>query len=273
LAGSRKWRDWRKNFAAKVESTSGMVGLLGGAGTVAGAFASMPIATIIGGAVVGGAIIHAAWRSIPVKSLSVSECVGRKLSIAELDSFEDSILRLAVIGASQSGKSTFLSSAQHLSQPSSRTNTVQAEILMLPGHPPKYIALLDADGKEYVQQFEILKAADFFILFVDHNASSTDGLKMAERLADHDRFIEQVEPLLRGRSLKKIHLLLNKRDLWEGKSESVELMSWFEKHVQDWRRMGVADEVTSSVHSNKDTQDMAKMVEVIRVLLSGRATP
>lgn len=273
MAGSRKWRAWPKNFATKVESTSGMFGLVGGAGAVAGTFASLPVATLVGGTIVVGAIIHAAWCSFPGKSLSVSEALGRKLSLAELDSLDECLLKLAVVGASQSGKSTFLNSVQHLSQSSSRTNTVQAEILMLPGHPPKYIALLDADGKEYVQQFEILKAADFFIIFVDHNISSTDGLKKVERLAEHDRFLEQVEPLLRGRSIRKIHLLLNKRDLWEKGQDSVELTEWFERHVQEWGRMKIANEVTFSVHSNKDTQDMAKMMEFIRGFLSGRIAP
>lgn len=179
-----------------------------------------------------------------------------------------------MVGASQSGKSTFWKKAQHLSKIPPRTNTVQAEILMLPGDPPQYAALLDADGKEFIQQFEILKDADFLILFVDHNTGSTDPLKSIERLADHDRFIEQIEPVIRrGSTLPRLHLLFNKRDLWQNGSETLELNQWFDKHVADWKRINIASELTFSVHSNNNTHDMANMMEAIKEFVAARDIP
>lgn len=251
-----------------------MVALLSGAATITGAIAAIPMATGIAGATLVGSILYVAYRSIPPKSVQVSQLLGRQLSLDDLASLEENLIRVVVVGASQSGKSTFLKNAQQLSTNSSRTNTVKIEILMLPGDPPQYVALLDADGKEFVQQFEILKDADLLILFVDHNASATDPSKSIERLADHNRFIEQVEPVIRrGRPLPKLHLLFNKRDLWENGTEAQQLSDWFDNHVSDWKRINIATELTFSSHSNKDTSDMANMMGIIRTFVSSRATP
>lgn len=251
-----------------------MVALFSGAATLTGAIAAAPVATAIAGAALAGSVIYVAYRSIPPKSFKAAQLLGKQLSLEDLTSLDQNLIRVVVVGASQSGKSTFFLKAQQLSKNSSRTNTVQAEILMLPGNPPQYVALLDADGKEFVQQFEILKDADFLILFVDHSISATDPSKSADRLADHDRFIEQVEPVIRrGRQLPKLHLLFNKRDLWENSAEAPELLQWFDNHVADWRRINIASDLTFSAHSNNHTNDMANIMEMIRNFVSSRTTP
>jgi len=63
-------------------------------------------------AVFGVVIVHALWKSIPEKSLSVEEMAssGTRLRVADLDNLDTPIVRLGVIGATQSGKSTFVNS-------------------------------------------------------------------------------------------------------------------------------------------------------------------
>jgi hypothetical protein len=271
LASSRKWKIWPRRFAEKIESTSGMVAVIAGAATVTGLIFAAPVAIAIGGVGLGGAIIFAGVRSIPPKLSTAAESLGQKLSLEKLAKLDHPPIRLAVIGATQSGKSTFLKRTQHSAESSTRTNKVEAEILMLPGNPPAYIALLDGDGREFAQQFEILKEADLLIVFVDHNVSATQNIKSEDRLAEHDRFIEQIEPVLKRRlSRPKIHLLFNKRDLWESGPDSTELINWFQRHADEWNRIDITNDFSFGYHTNNTTADTAKMMDIIRGFVANR---
>ena len=245
--------------------------IAGGGAALSGLIVAVPVATAIGGAVLVGAVIFAGVRSFPPKLSTAAESLGQKLSLEKLATLDHPPIRLAVVGATQSGKSTFLKSTQHSAESSTRTNKVEAEILMLPGNPPACIALLDGDGKEFAQQFEIIKEADLLIVFVDHNVSATNKIKSDNRLAEHDRFIEQIEPVLKRRSSRpKIHLLFNKRDLWESGPDSAELINWFQRHADEWNRIGITNDFSFGFHTNNTTADTAKMMAVIRDFVANR---
>ncbi|HBE9178344.1 TPA: hypothetical protein KNH08_001192 [Serratia fonticola] len=251
-----------------------MVALICGGAAVTGLVVAAPISTALGGVGIVGAIIFAGASSLPPKLRTVAESLGQKLPLEDLATLDHPPIRLAVVGATQSGKSTFLSTTKHSAKSPTRTNKVQAEILMLPGNPPAYIALLDADGREFVQQFEILKDADLLIVFVDHHISATEKIKSDERLAEHNRFIEQIEPVLKRRvSPPKIHLLFNKRDLWESGPDSAELMQWFQRHVTDWKRINIANDFSFGFHTNNSTDDTAEMMGIIRGFFESRIAP
>ena len=269
---ARKWKKWPARFAEKIESTSGAVAAASGMTALGGAIVAGPLGAIVGGIGLALSLAYAGFKSVPPKSRASADLLGQHLPLDDLFSLEPPPLRLAVVGASQSGKSTFLSALQHSPKPPARTNKISAEILMLPGNPPKYIALLDADGAEFLQQFEIIKEADFLIFFVDHNETSEYSIKSSDRLAEHDRFIVQVEPALKKRGpLPKVHLLFNKRDLWENGTDSAVLRQWFESHAADWQRINVATDFTFGFHSNEKPQDIAKMMEIVRNFTSLRA--
>lgn len=274
MASSRKWNTWPRKFVEKIESTSGVVALISGGAAVTGLIVAAPIAIALGGVGIGGAIIFAGVRSLPPKLRTVADSLGQKLPLEDLATLDHPPIRLAVVGATQSGKSTFLSTTQHSAKSPTRTNKVQAEILMLPGNPPTYIALLDADGREFVQQFEIIKEADLLIVFVDHHISATEKIKSEERLAEHNRFIEQIEPVLkRIVPPPKIHLLFNKRDLWESGPDSAELMQWFQRHVADWKRINITNEFSFGFHTNNSTDDAAEIMGIIRGFVASRTAP
>lgn len=261
----KKSSKWWKDFKKVIEENSGMTTIGSSAISVVGGVAAGPWGLFSGAAGVAIAVVYAGIKSYPAPKKSPADLIGKKLSFEDLVQLDTNPLLLAVVGASQSGKSTFLSTAQHNKKPSTRTNKVQGEIMMLPGKPPDYIALLDADGKEFYQQFELVEKADFIVLFIDHNKSSVDKQMSEERLKEHDNFIEQVEPVLKKRkNLPKIHLLFNKRDLWENESDSDYLKSWFEKHAAEWKRRNISKEFTYGYHTNMTTDDTATMMEVIR---------
>lgn len=239
-----------------------------------GVVIAAPVVTLLGGVGVGGAVVYAGFRSFPPKIKTPAQLVGTQLSLAELHHLDPTPLRLAVIGASQSGKTTFLLNALHRPQTSTRTNSAYAEILMLPGDPPAYVALLDADGEQFVQQFEIAQMADLLIFIVDHSDIAFDPSMSAGRLTDHDKFFSQIESVLKkGMARPKAHLLFNKRDLWEGGTDAPALIKWFESHVDEWKKFGFVSDLSSGFHSNKRTDDMAVVIELIRKFASKRSTP
>ncbi|HJE67220.1 hypothetical protein [Pseudomonas oryzihabitans] len=251
-----------------------MVALISGGAAVTGLIVAAPVAIALGGVGIGGAIIYAGVRSLPPKLRTAAQTIGQKLPLEDLASLDHPPIRLAVVGATQSGKSTFLSTTKHSVKPTTRTNKVQAEIMMLPGNPPAYIALLDADGREFVQQFEILKEADIVVIFVDHHVGATVRDKSEERLAEHNRFIEQIEPVLkRIASPPKVHLLFNKRDLWETGPNSADLKQWFDGHVAAWQRINLTNDFSFGFHTNNSTDDTAEVMGIIRSFVASRTMP
>lgn len=269
---SRKWKNWPSRFAQAVEATSGMAGLISGGIAVTGVVLSAPIATGLGAFGFIGTLCYLGVRSFPKKMPQPAKMVGQELSLEELASVEPAPVRLAVVGASQAGKSTFLQTTLHADKAIARTNRVSAEMLMLSGDPPLYVALLDADGTEFVQQFEIAKEADFLIIFVDHSVSSTDLGMSESRLSDHRNFIAQIEAVLKRReSIPKLHFLFNKRDLWESGTDVNALTEWFETTVSEWRRLNLAQDFSYSLHSNREQSDIAKLIKEIRTFVSHRS--
>jgi len=270
---SRKWKTWPKRFTKEIENTSGMFALGSSAAALVGAFVAMPL-VILGSVGLGGVLFYAGLKSIPPKVRSSSELIGSQLLLEDLSEIDPPILKLAVIGATQSGKSTFLAALQHSARAPTRTNRIYAEILTLPGSTPKFVALLDADGQEFYQQFEVIKKADFIVFFVDHNISSTEKNRAVERLAKHEEFKSQIEPVLRERKTSlRFHLVFNKRDLWEDSENSTELQKWFETQCLDWEKILKNDTFTFSLHSNKSVSDTAEMMEIIRQFSFNRTAP
>lgn len=266
----RKWSSWPSRFAREIESTSGAVGLLSGLATMTGLVVAAPMATAIGGVGLLGAIIFAGRQSIPPKMRLAAHSLGEQISLLQLAEIDPPPFKLAVVGASQSGKSTFLSAAQHSPSPN-RTNRIYAEILMLPGNPATYVALLDADGAEFIQQFEILKEADLIFIFVDHNATPNFSGKSDERLKEHDVFIRQVKSAIKRRKiLPDVHFLINKRDLWQSGSDAPELTSWYERHVEGLGDGNYALNFSCSMHSNWQTNDLTALMALIKKLISQR---
>jgi len=267
----RSWKKWPGRFGSTIESTSGAVALAGGLAGAGAAVVAAPLVAVVGGLVLGGALLFAAVKSFPPLRKTAGEMLGQKVTLDLLADVDPPPLRLAIVGSTQTGKSTFLSAAQQKAPTNSRTNKIYAEIMILPTNPPTYAALLDGDGKAFIQQFEIAREAEFLIFFVDHNNSATDGKKSDARLAEHDQFIAQMETTIQStKRVPRLHLLLNKRDIWQNGGDERELEVWFKKHASEWKRLSLSDDFTSDTHSNMITSDGAKVMEQIRTYAASR---
>jgi len=128
-----------------------------------------------------------------------------------------------------------------------------------------YVALLDGDGGQLFQQFEIAKNADFLLVFVDHNDGDDETRRSMERITDHDMFLKQLESVLKDREpLSRLHLVLNKQDLWQKSKSAKELQEWFLEHARQWERIGIAKNITYDIHSNKSPSDVSQIIQHIR---------
>ena len=260
----RKWSDWPCRFGKALTDTGGVVGLVGLGISAVGATVAGSVVLAIGGVTAGGALVYAACRGIPPKMLSAAELVGTDVPLRMLEAIDPPILKLGVVGTTQAGKTTFIQKALHRPPGTTRTNKVYAAVLALQTSPTRYIALLDGDGEQFPQQFEVSENADFLVVFVDHNQSDDGVAKSKDRLDEHDRFLKQLEFHIRRRGkLSRLHLLLNKRDLWERSKGAAELEQWLASHAQRWQNANMATETTLGIHSNMVVDDIGSVVRLI----------
>lgn len=266
---TRRWKTWPQRFGKALTEAGGVVGLVGIGISAVGATVAAPVVIGVGGATVGGALVYAACRGIPPKMLSAMELVGTIIPLEVLDRIDPPILKLGIVGYTQSGKSTFLKNALQEVPEVERTSKVYAAILTLQTSSLTYVALLDGDGEQLPQQFEVAENADFLLVFVDHNYGDDKTAKSKVRIGEHDRFLKQLEFYIKRREpLPRLHIVLNKRDLWEKSKNADDLQEWFSDHVSQWERVCIAENVTSDVHSNMLSNDVNKIIRHIREQVS-----
>jgi len=259
----RQWKQWPSLTKKALNDTGSFTGLAGIGLGIAGVSLATPILLIIGGCTIGGTLLYAGYRGIPPKMLSASNIDGQ-ISLSELETISPPILKIAIVGYTQAGKTTFLQNALQRPPHTNRTSYTSATILSLQTTPITYVALLDGDGEQLHQQFEIAKFADFLLVIVDHNLSDTKVAKSKKREEEHDNFLQQLLFKLQSNDkINKVHLILNKRDLWQKSKSSTDLEAWFNSHVDQWQSANIAIEVTSDIHSNNESSDISKVISHI----------
>ncbi|MEN3756541.1 GTPase domain-containing protein [Aeromonas veronii] len=259
----RRWSTFTQQFMAHLTASSAVLGLMGIVISAIGATISKPQLLYIGFGTVLLVILYAVCRSIPPKLKSASEFVGQDIAIDELDDIFPPILKVGIVGSTQSGKTTFLRQALQKAPETTRTNRVYASIVALQKAPTKYIALLDGDGDQFSQQFQVAEHADLLLVFLDHSLGNDSIEKSTVRIEEHDRFIKQLISHIKNGRIRRAHVLLNKRDLWETADDVSELKQWFEVHIQQLRQLGCIEHVTSDLHSNLISTDIGKIIRII----------
>lgn len=263
----RDWKTWPKRFRGAIEGTSGAVSIVGGLTAIVGSLVfTGPMAVVIGAIGIGGGVVTAALMAIPPLQKNAQDLLNRPISLSELLEIQPPPLRIAVVGASQSGKSTFLSTVLHKTHSNVRTNGITAELFPLSTNPISYAAVIDGDGQAYYQQFEVANQAHFLVIIVDHNQAADENSRVISRFKDHDSFLAQIERfILANKKIPRIHLILNKRDLWEGHFDAPEIISWFKTHEDHWSKTNsLTNQFTSDFHTNNNTADTAKVMNKIR---------
>lgn len=188
--------------------------------------------------------------SWPKEILQLKDLIGRKLTLDEISEIYPKPFLLGVVGSTKSGKTTFLNEALRASNPPNRTNFIYGEVLSVPRKYDKYFVVIDGDGAKLKQQFDIIGKVDYLLVFLDHNMSHTKKQPNNYRLREHDKFLENLKDyLLEHKKIEKMHLVLNKQDLWESSVKKDELTQWLQEKVQYFQN-NLNIEVTSAFHSN-----------------------
>ena len=217
-----------------------------------------------------GILIIIAVRSFPERKLSAESLAQsqRPVTKSHLQQLDTPILKVGVIGEKQSGKSTFLQYALQRPYDPMKTTSIEIRIVPIPNAIPQtFCALVDGDGSQFSQQFEVCDHVDLLFLFLDHNPSEAQIEIADQRLRAHENFLSQLRSHLNrddGESPRHIHFVLNKRDLWNNNPTSKNTLTpWFCNIVEEWRDYGMAYQITSSYHSNWNAKDVSIMLRRI----------
>lgn len=263
----RIWKSWPTRAYKSLNDAGGLLGIGGIVVSVVGVAAAVPVVVGVGIASVAATAIYALAKGFPPKLKNPNELIGVKIPILDFVNFTEDFTKLGIIGPSSSGKSTFLNHATTLKSENSRTNIVTGTILTLQTNPPKLIGLIDGDGREFAQQFEVIKPSDIIFIFLDHNIHENSKDIIKGRLQENENFLNQFEGYLKINKdklhLSHIHFVLNKRDLWQNSPQKAQLMEWFSKIVNSWKHKNFASDISSSIHSNVLAVDITNLMQVI----------
>jgi GTP-binding protein EngB required for normal cell division len=263
----RDWGSWPKNAYDSINKNAG--GFLGIAGILTGAVGlvvTAPVALAIGGVTVAGTFCYAVVSGFPKEKIDANDYIGQKITLEQLQNLSEDLLKIGIFGIANSGKSTFIKHAILSNNIVAVTNEVSATIALLQVSPPRKVALLDGDGKNFSQQFKVVNHSQILIVFLDHNSGDTELVINNNRLERHDEYLQQLEGFLKTDKLekiKRIHFVLNKKDLYEQISANNTLVTWFEGIVNDWSRKNFSDSVSHSFHSNNNSTDISILMNII----------
>lgn len=270
VQGKRDWRSWPRRFVESSSRGEQIVGLTSLGLTVFGSLAAQPLLQVPGILVLVGIPIIIAYRSFPDRLLSVSSLATSQQSIRldQLGQLDGGVVRIGTVGEKRSGKSTFLQYALQRTPKPKKTTRIETRIVPVPNAVPQvFCALVDGDGGQLSQQFDVCDHVDLLFVFIDHSTSDDDPVLVQGRLGSHDSFLAQLRSHLSregGATPRHIHFVLNKRDLWETDAETEKvIVPWFCGVVTEWRSYGMAPAVTSSRHSNWDAKDVQEMLRTI----------
>ncbi len=279
MAAKRQWKAWPKRLGQEINGASGAVTLGGTIVTAVSVTTLTGVAAIATGGVgiliAGAAAGRAVWKSIPPKLLGPEELVGKRLRLDELENVNPPLLRLCVVGPSETGKTTLVNIIRAQAPPDHRTQGVHAYVIPLQTNPLRFIAVLDGAGQMYADQFTVAAPAHFLCAMLDHNRSHTEDAIDPGRISAHTRFLEQLRGYLsneRNEPVPRVHILLNKRDLWENapEQEQAQLKSQISAEVEAWRNSNLAGDVTHMEHSNLDDADVAEFLRLVEAFILER---
>ena len=258
--------NWAKRFFSALLSSNPLLTILGIAFSSLGVVFSETTAIYVGVLSLVIVFIFTAWKSRPPKRLSVERLAdqGESISLRDLQHLDTPVTKLGLLGDTQSGKSTFRQIALQVQPRAQRTIRIDAKITPLRTSRPSFAALIDGDGTLYDQQLQICDHAEFILLFVDHNVGDHNSVVSQTRLEQHDTFLRQVQYRIGNIRPRRLHFILNKRDLWEGTEGEDRLKTWFYGHVEAWTNSRMAEEITSSLHSNRSSEDINHVLTEIQ---------
>ncbi|MFV5481816.1 GTPase domain-containing protein [Acinetobacter towneri] len=260
---ARKWGDYPSRLWNNFVSLSSVFTVVSFLVAIAGAKLESDFAQIIGWLVFGAIVIYNFFSAIPEEKLVLKKLVGKKLSLNDLSQIHPKPYTLGVIGLSKSGKSTFMHKSLHSTQNVSRTNEIYCEIIPVPRKPDNYFVVVDGDGDKIYQQIEIMNAVDCLLIFVDHSESHQRKQLSQDRLDKHEEFFKDLSDCLNAYPKKhNIHVVLNKKDLWESSQKKDDLTNWFNGKTDEMASK-LNLNITKSFHSNMQFDSVSQLLNKI----------
>lgn len=263
----RNWKFFLPNLIKNFVSMTGFLTFVGFGLTVVGPTLEDPIAINVvlwsGLVLMFCSVCFVFYYSWPPRLPHLNEFLDRPIPLETLNNMQPIPFKIGAIGSSQSGKTTFYRRCNFSSPALSRTNDISAIPLQLPDNKG-HVVVLDGDGKKHTQQFVIIENADLLLIFFDHNETSNRKEVIKKRLADHVDFFEQVLfHLSQNNSIKHIHVIMNKHDLWQHSISKDNLKKWFDEQVEKLRIVGKYELTYSFEHSNNKPEDIGSVINVI----------
>jgi hypothetical protein len=269
----RRWSQWPRRISEQLNGVSGVAGVGGLATSLAGwslLAGNVALAlTGVGAATTAAALGYAVYKSVPPPLKHPLDLVGSTVGLEDLDDVSPALLRLAIVGATQAGKTTLRNRLAFQLPSHRRTQRVDAYVCSLDTGPASYLAILDGGGESYPQQFKVAEACTFMCIVVDHNHSHTDSKIDLQRQRTHEDFLLQIRNYLtetNAKQLEWIHFLINKQDLW--KRADIEERTLFEsfcaREIDKWKQGRFAKNVHAAYHSNDNPDDIATFMSLLK---------
>jgi hypothetical protein len=265
-----RWKKFFKNYYEIFREQGTIISLLSTVVALTGVYLDTAFVLYSGIGFLALIFFYCAYKSYPPVMPSAADLIGEAITLDQISEIDPPVSCFAIIGITQSGKSTFLNHVRQNSEKPNRTNELYAEIVTLQKSPPAYIALLDGDGNQYPHQFKLAGMADILLVFIDHNSGDSKTNVSLDRKKKHSEFLEQLEYYLKdyfedkkSLSIKHVHFLLNKRDLWENSSKSHELKIWFSELVGEFKKLPFSMSVSESFHSNNYASDISSIMQIL----------
>lgn len=273
MSPRRRWAEWPHRVAEELNGVSGIAGF-GGAivGTASWTLLGGNIALVlaaIGVLITVGAFGYAIYKAIPPLMKRPEDLVGHTVALDELKDVFPPIQSLAIIGPTQTGKTTLKHRLAFDVAPPTRTQQASAYVTSLQTTPPRYIAILDGGGERYPQQFKLAEICEYLCIVIDHNISDTDPAVDESRLHDHEAFLKQIRHHLdeSGAPAKQwIHFLANKHDLWKCATPEQQMRfdRFCKSEIERWKQGRFAKTVDLYEHSNDISNDIARFMALLK---------
>jgi hypothetical protein len=241
--------------------------LLGGAGVLAnGVWRTALVASCV--LLTIGIVGLAMKRAWPPRVLRVLEVEGQELPLADLAKIEPRVPALGILGVGVVGKTTLKNRLLQIpARGLTRTQRVTIHVSSLLRDPTTYFAFVDGGGDSNSQQFDVADHSNILVVLLDHDDIGGATQPNDDRLRAHVEFGKQLRDHLTNHSDRRgpIHVLLNKRDLWEqADSDSRQaLLAFFTEEAGLWKA-AFGDEVTSAEYSNDVPDDLANLIATIK---------
>ena len=222
---------WASAFARELVSpaTAAMVGAGGIVTAVFGGASALPVAAFV----IAGTTLWCGIRAFPRRIKDVSALIGRDFSLGDLAGIYPPVFKLALVGPPGAGKTMLLDRIAHLRPRKDPDTSVHARIFDFDRRSLRLLAVLEGPLRDLGHQLVVGSAANLLMVVLDHNRSDGMVTLDEERLKEQKILLTEMRGLLRRQpnAVKHVVFLLNKRDLWEGKSSEPKLMDWFGREV------------------------------------------